>query len=152
MDTIADALAAYGHFISIFLAFSCLTAELIFYRPSMPMTVVRHLRRIDAGYGLAAVAILATGFIRLTLIGKGHDYYLHNGMFWIKMAMVAAIVALSVVPTSHFLRLRRKTTTDSVIVALPSYRRIRAFLWTEAVLLALIPFFATLMARGIGLR
>lgn len=148
----AEAIAAYFHFISIFFAFSCLTAELIFYRRSMPAEVVRTIRRIDAGYGLAGAAIIATGFLRLSYFGKGTDFYVHNGTFWIKMALVASVVLISVVPTAHFLRLPRRTASGTVIVEQEGYRRTRAILWTEAILLGLIPLFAALMARGVGLR
>jgi putative membrane protein len=149
---IIDALTAYAHFISIFLAFSCLTAELILYRPSMPAEIVRRLRRVDAGYGLAAAAIIGTGFLRFSFSGKGADFYVHSGVFWIKMTLVAAVVLVSVVPTAHFLRLPRRGAGGTVAVAHGEFRRTRAFLWTEATLLALIPLFAALMARGVGLR
>lgn len=148
---IADAFAAYAHFISIFFAFSCLTAELIFYRPAMPAEVVRRVRRIDAGYALAAAAIVATGFIRAALIGKGIDHYVPNGMFWIKMALVVLVILLSAVPTAHFRRLPRRTPSGTVTVEQPSYRRVRRLLWVEAALLSLIPLFAAFAARGIGL-
>jgi len=147
----ADAFSAYAHFISIFLAFACLTAELILYRPSMPAEIVRRLRRIDAGYGLAAAAIIATGFLRLSYFGKGTDFYVHNGMFWVKMALVASIVLISTIPTAHFLRLPRKTASGTVTVEHQSYRRVRTAVWIEAALLSLIPLFAALAARGVGL-
>lgn len=149
---ITDAFAAYAHFIGIFLAFSCLAGELILYRPWMPAEIVRRLRRIDAGYGLAMAVTVATGFIRATLIGRGVDHYIDNGMFWIKMALVVSIVFVSVISTTHFLRLPRRAPSSTVTVEQQSYRRIRAVIWTEAVLLALIALFATFAARGIDFK
>lgn len=149
---ITDAFAAYAHFIAIFLAFSCLAGELILYRPSMPAEIVRRLRRVDAGYGLAMAATVATGFIRATLIGRGVDHYIDNGMFWIKIALLVLVVFVAVVPTSHFLRLPRQTPSHTVMIEHQSYRRVRAMIWIEMVLFALIPLFAAFAARGIGLK
>jgi putative membrane protein len=149
---IADALAAYAHFVSIFLAVSCLAAELILYRPAMPGAIVRRLRRIDAGYGLAAILMVVTGLLRLFEIGKGSDFYFNNGIFWLKMVLVATVAVLSALPTAHILRLPHKAPEMMVTVDRKAYRRIRTTLWAEAILFALIPLAATLMARGIGLE
>ncbi|HTI86510.1 MAG TPA: DUF2214 family protein [Alphaproteobacteria bacterium] len=148
---IADALAAYAHFISIFLAVSCLTAELILYRPAMPGAIVRLLRRIDAGYGMAAMLIVVTGLLRLFEVGKGSEFYFQNGIFWLKMVLVATVAVLSALPTTHFLRLPHKASEMMVTVERDAYRRVRTTLWAEAILFAAIPLAATLMARGVGL-
>jgi putative membrane protein len=146
----ADALAAYAHFLTIFLAFSCLTAELILYRPAMAGEIVRRLHRIDAGYGLAGMAIVASGLLGFFLFGKGTDFYAHNGIFWLKMALVATVIAISAMPTVHFQWLSRKAAGETTSVAATIAASARCC-GRRRPLLALIPLAATLIARGIGL-
>ena len=149
-DPLAQAVAAWAHFISIFLAVACVAAEVALYRRAMSGDVVRALQRIDAGYGLAGLLIVATGLLRVFYFAKGADYYVHNGIFWVKMALVATVIILSVLPTMHFLRLPPIAPPETVSLKNDAYRRIRALLWAEVIVAAFIPLAATLMARGVG--
>lgn len=147
---IGEALGAWIHFLAIFLAVACLAAEIAIYRPEMTAAAVQRLRRVDAGYGLAAVAIIATGFLRVFFFGKGADYYAHNHVFWTKMALFVIVALISVLPTIHFPRAARSAVDGIVRIDAVTFGRNRTLLLVEAGLFALIPLMATLMARGIG--
>jgi putative membrane protein len=149
---VAQALAAYAHFIGILLIAGILAAELALYRQDLTAGQARLLQRLDLYYLLAALLVLATGMTRLLWYAKDPQYYLDNPVFWIKMGLFLAVALASVVPTIHYLRWsprlkqgHRPEITDR------QYRHVRAHLWAEVVLVALIPLMAVLMARGIGM-
>jgi putative membrane protein len=65
----------------------------------LDMTGIRHVLAADTWWGIAAVLWIATGLVR-TLAGveKGTSYYLHNHVFWTKMALLGVILFLEVRP------------------------------------------------------
>ena len=71
-----DAILAYLHFIAIFILFAFLTVQLILLGRPLDARSVRLLGRMDLWYFGAAIAALATGFLRLGLGAKGGDFYL----------------------------------------------------------------------------
>jgi putative membrane protein len=147
-----DALAAYGHFLAIFTTLSLLMAEAALYRRAMSRRTLDLLRRLDLGYLFAAIAIIATGVLRLFASGKGAAFYLQNPVFWVKMGLFLAVGLLSVPPTIHYIRTATATPRESPpTISAGTYRRIRLFLVLQLAGFALIPLAATLMARGVGL-
>jgi putative membrane protein len=53
---------------------------------------------------LAAVLALGSGAARVVWFGKGAAFYLHNPVFYIKLALFAAVGLMSIPPTLQFLR------------------------------------------------
>lgn len=149
---IAEALAAYAHFLSIFSVVSLLVAEAVLYRQRMAPATLAVLRWLDRGYALAAVAVIVTGLLRVFFFAKGPEFYAANPVFWLKMALFVLVGLMSVPPTIHFIKTAKAAGDDGEIV-IPdrTYRHIRGHLIGQIGLLALIPLAATLMARGIGL-
>jgi putative membrane protein len=70
------------------------------------------LARIDAGYGISAVLVLAVGVCRVAFAAKGWDFYEGNPFFWAKMATFALIGVLSIWPTGRYIGWRRATRDD----------------------------------------
>jgi putative membrane protein len=102
----------------------------------------------DTAWGVAAVLWIVTGLWRaFGGVEKGTDYYLSNGAFLLKMALLVAILALEVRPMSTLIRWRvagrRGQTVDAG--AAPALARIS---WIQAALVVLMVFAATAMARG----
>lgn len=112
---------------------------------------IRMLFVADNLWGIAALLWLSTGLIRvLAGFEKGTDYYLHNGMFWVKMGFFGIVGALEIYPMSTFIRWRVKGGKPT---AAEVSRRVKTFVRindVELALVLLIPFVASLMARGIG--
>ncbi|HEX4628611.1 MAG TPA: DUF2214 family protein [Gemmatimonadales bacterium] len=111
------------------------------------------LRRVfyaDTWWGIAAALWLTTGLIR-TFAGleKGSVYYLHNHLFWAKMALLGFILALEVSPMLALIRWRRVVARgerpDTQGAA--RFARISFF---QAGLVVLMVLAATAMARGYG--
>src|SRR3990167_4194629 len=100
----AEAIAAYLHYLSIFLLFALLTLEHGLFKQPLDLQRARRLLRIDAAYGASAGLVLVTGAVRAVWFGKGLDYYLHNGLFHAKLGLFVLIGLLSILPTKLFLR------------------------------------------------
>lgn len=144
---------AYLHFVSLGLLYAFLVAELVAYRPRLTAEEAKTVAFLDLGYGLAALAAAATGFTRAFFLGKGWEFYAGNPLFWTKVAIFLAVAFLSLPPTFHFLSWRTALKAGRAPAIDPGqYRRMRGFIMAELSLLPLIPLFAVLMARGVGIR
>ena len=146
-----DAILAYLHFIAIFILFAFLTVQLILLGRPLDARWIRLLGRMDLWYFGAAIAALATGFLRLGLGAKGGDFYLGAWPIYVKMGLFAAVGILSVYPTLAFIRWRRALDHDPAWqLPDPEQRRIRRLVTIEVHLAASIPIFAVIMSRGLG--
>ncbi len=148
---IAEAVAAYAHFLSIFALLSALAAEAALYRQRMAPATLALLRRLDFGYMLAAIAVLVTGLLRVFFFAKGWPFYAANPIFWVKMALFLAVGLMSVPPTIHYIKTAKASRGGEIAIPERTYRHIRGHLIGQIALFALIPLAATLMARGIGM-
>lgn len=146
-----DAILAYLHFASIFLLFSFLVVETMMLRGRLEEREVRLLGRVDIWYFGAAIAVLVTGFTRLVWGAKGPDFYLASWPIYVKLALFLLVGILSVGPTLRFIEWRRRFERDaSWGVPEAQRKRARRSVMIELHLAALIPFFAVIMARGLG--
>lgn len=140
MSPIASALIAYAHFAAIFVTLALLVAEVAMYSRTLSEAQRAVLNRVDLSYLGGALAIIATGVLRVLTSPKGTAFYVHNPVFWTKMGLFVLVALLSIPPTMHYLGRYQA-----------SYRIVR---WYQAAQLAVffaIPLCAALMARGVGL-
>lgn len=148
----SDALLAYLHYISIFTMIVFITAEAVVLRPGMTPEIRQRLTRYDAVYGAAAVAVLATGLLRVFYGAKGYAFYVHNPVFHIKVSLFILVGLLSIPPTLAILRWKKQGKTLPDFVPTPSeIAKARRWVMIEAHLIIFIPLAAVLMARGIGM-
>jgi len=111
------------------------------------------LRRVfaaDSWWGIAALLWIGTGLVRaFGGLEKGSEYYLHNHLFWAKMALLGLILLLELGPMISLIRWRAAVahgrTPDTR--AAVRFARISAM---QAVLVVLMVLAATAMARGYG--
>ncbi|UTW09396.1 DUF2214 family protein [Pseudomonas benzenivorans] len=147
----AEAIAAYLHYLSIFVLFALLTLEHQLFKLPLDLPRARSLVRLDAAYGMSAVLVLLTGGARVFWFAKGLDYYLHNGLFHAKLTLFILVGLLSIVPTLVFLGWRKPLKAGQLPEVSPSQaRRVTLVVRLELLLLLLIPLLASLMARGFG--
>ena len=143
----------YLHIVAMILIAVFLAIEYLVCVPGLARERVKLLARIDLLYLIAAVLALATGVARLVWYGKGAVFYLHNPVFYLKLALFVAIGLISIPPTIQYLRWMRLTKTSAGAVAADfEVLRSRRYVLVELVLFALIPLLAVLMARGIGIQ
>lgn len=111
--------------------------------------------RADSWWGVAAVLWIATGLWRLfASTEKPTSYYMHNHVFYAKMAFLVIILVLEVGPMITLIRWRqiagRGTSAWNPNPA--EARRIARVSYVEAILVVAMVFAAVAMARGYGSR
>jgi putative membrane protein len=150
---VTEVLVVYLHFAAMILIAVFLAIEYLICVPGLAREKVKLLARIDLLYLIAAVLALATGAARLVWFGKGAGFYLHNPVFYLKLALFVAVGLISVPPTMQYLRWMRMLKSGAGAVAADfEVLRARRYVLAELVLFALIPFLAVMMARGIGIQ
>jgi putative membrane protein len=104
----------------------------------------------DTVWGIAALVMLATGLLRAFAgLEKGSAYYLHEPMFYFKMACLAVIVLLEAWPTATLIQwrvqLHKGIAPDTARAGV--FARISE---VQTVLVIVTALAASAMARGIG--
>ena len=142
---------AFLHHATAFLLVAVVTVELVLMR-ELTLTTARSLLRMDAVYGVAALVMLAVGFLRVFYTEKSSAYYFHSVPFIAKITLFAAVGLLSIYPTRQYLGWR-KSLKDNRVPALDdgTRRKIRLVLHIELTLLFLMMLCAAMMARGVGM-
>ncbi len=147
----AQAIAAYLHYLSIFVLFALLSIEHLQFKLPLDLPRARQLIVVDMAYGLTAGVVLATGLARVIWFGKGSAYYLGNSLFHAKVGLFVLVALLSILPTFVFLNWRNQLKAGQVPSVSP--RQAKLVIMTirlELLLLLIIPLLAVLMARGYG--
>ncbi|WP_345251579.1 DUF2214 family protein [Pigmentiphaga soli] len=146
-----DTLLAWLHHLCLLGMAACLAAQAASLGGPWGQARLRRLARIDAGYGLLAMGILAVGAARVAFGAKPAAFYLDNPVFWAKIAVFLLVGALSAGPTRAFMRWRRQARQQPdyqpPAAELATVRRLVR--WQAAGWVAL-PGLAAAMARGIG--
>lgn len=148
-----DAILAYLHFIAIFMLFSFMVTEAMMMRGDLDLDLgaVRLLGRVDLWYLAAAIAVLATGILRLMFGAKGPDFYLSAWPIYAKIGLFALVGVISVGPTMRFVRWRRMLERDASWRVPDAERRsARRAIIVEMHIAALIPLVAVIMSRGLA--
>lgn len=143
-----EILLRYVHFTSIFFIVGSLFTEFVLLKKEMSRSELARLARIDAVYGIASIALLAAGLtLWLGSIGKPSEFYTNNPIFLIKLGLFTVVGLLSIYPTVYFLRNRKGNENERIITP-------KAIIWMlrlELILIFVIPLFAGLMSKGVGL-
>ena len=143
---------AYVHYLSFMLCFAALVVERRLIRPDPDRRTATVMVVTDVIYGMAALALLVSGILRVLYFGQGSEFYTTNPLFWWKVGLYLSVGGLSLYPTITYVLWAiplRKGELPKVSEALAS--RLAWILNIELVGFALIPLMATLMARGVGL-
>lgn len=146
-----DALLAYFHFAAMIGMASMLAAGFAALAHRDAASELRRLKRLDGMYGLFALLTLASGVARLLFGAKGSAFYLSNPVFHTKISLFVLAGLLSIYPTVQYFRWADAIHADSRLrPPADKVARVRMLIVIQFVLLAAIPFAASLMARGIG--
>jgi putative membrane protein len=146
-----DAILAYLHFAAIFTLLWFLVKEWALLKVGVEQLEVKRLANADIGYFIAAIAVLATGLSRLLFGAKPVIFYTGNPVFHVKVGLFVLVAIISIWPTLAFIRWRKAAAANAAFrVDQREWRMAKRLLLVELHLVALIPLFAVLMARGIG--
>lgn len=134
------------HFIAIFALVAALVTQHMLLKPEMNRSELGRIAKVDMIYGIAAILVLVAGVLLLVSVGKPSVFYFKNPLFHIKFTLFIAVALLSIYPTIFFIKNRRP---QQEITPIP--RKIIILNRIQLTLVFIIPIFASLMARGIGL-
>jgi putative membrane protein len=113
---------------------------------------LRRLFIADNLWGVAGGLWLVTGLLRaFGGLEKGTQFYLHSRLFWVKLALFATVLVLETWPMTVFIRWRRRGRRGER----PDTSRAHALYvvnHVQLVLIVVIVFVASFMARGFGAR
>jgi len=142
---------AYIHYVSFMICFAALALErkLLKTNPDRQETITMVI--IDVFYGIAGIALLVSGILRVLYFGQGSYFYTHNPIFWWKIGIFIVVGTLSLYPTITYILWSIPLTKGELPeVGAKLVARLKLILNIELIGFATIPIFATLMARGIG--
>ena len=147
-----SAFVAYVHYLGIILCFGALIFERIILKINLSKNETISIIIADVIYGIAGLAILITGILRVKYYGQGGVFYTNNPIFWLKVSLYIVIGLLSLYPTITYILWAIPLSKNKLPVITENLvKRFQLIIITELVGFTVIPFFATLMARGIGL-
>ena len=151
-DVAKSAGVAYVHYLSFMLCFAALVVERRLIKASPNRREATAMVITDIVYGIAALALLGSGILRVMYFGQGSEFYTQNPLFWWKVGLYLSVGGLSLYPTVTYILWAiplRKGELPQVTEALAN--RLGWIINIELAGFASIPLMATLMARGVGL-
>ena len=148
------ALAAI-HLLALGLGLGAVLARGTALRESPSNAALRRAFRSDSVWGIAAALWLATGLWRLlSATDKPTAYYLRNPLFHAKMGLFAVILVLELWPMITLMRWRRSfsagESAERLMMSSGSGRRIATISHIEALVVVVMVFVASALARGFG--
>jgi putative membrane protein len=148
-----DAILQFLHISAILALVVFITSEAAICRPEwMNADIVNRLVTVDRIYGIAAMAVLVTGFIRIYWGTKGAAWYWGNWLLHLKLTAFVVVALISIAPTLRFLRWRKAVRADGTLPTVDEVRRTRKLVMLQAHIIPFIPLAAVFLARGFGAR
>ena len=98
-----SALVAYVHYLGIILCCGALIFERIILKINLSKNETISIIIADVIYGIAGLAILITGILRVKYYGQGGEFYTSNPIFWVKVSLYIVIGLISLYPTTTYI-------------------------------------------------
>jgi putative membrane protein len=147
-----DLILEFVHHLAVFSLVSVLAAEFVMIVPGLGGRRLQLVGALDGVYGGLAGLIVIAGFARVFWGDAGAAFYIGNWVFWTKIVLFVIVGLLSIRPTMVIVGWRRAAKADpNFAVAADGVAAVRPWFIAEVVVIAFIPIFAAMMARGIGL-
>jgi putative membrane protein len=136
------------HLIGLGISFGAIWGRAAAFRNIAQAGGVPRVLRADNWWGVSALVLLATGLPRLFgSTEKATAYYLQNDLFWAKMGVFALVLLLELWPMITLIRWRLRLAAQESIDTSDA-PRFATISYLQALLLVLLTFLATGMARG----
>jgi putative membrane protein len=144
-------LLAALHLVPLGLGFGAVLWRAVSLRGPLDRTGLSRVFLADTLWGIAAVIWIVTGLMRaFGGFEKGTEYYVSNDAFILKMVLLILILVLEIWPMVTLIRwrigARSQTLSDTTAAGTLS-----SISWIQSVLVLLMVFAATAMARGLGM-
>ena len=146
-----EAVLAYLHLLALLTMVVFIASEAALCRVQwLNAAVVERLAKVDMIYGIAAIAVLATGIARTWWGVKGTAWYWTNPLLHVKLGLFIIVGALSIFPTLTYFRWRKTLRSTGKLPIGGDIEKTRRLVMMQAHLIALIPLVAVFLARGFG--
>ena len=154
-----SALLAYLHTLSMIALGTMLVTMMLTFDLLQEREGFRRFWVLSLGVATAAAIALFSGIALVIWTNHGSAFYLHNPVFYIKLAMFVAMLLVAVTPARIIIQWHRDATTGDVETDAPGTGAIvdtglvplvQRYVVFELILLLIIPLAASLAARGIG--
>lgn len=146
-----EAILAYLHLLAILTMVVFVASEAALCRVQwLNAAVVERLATVDRVYGIAAIAVLATGIARTLLGVKGTAWYWTHPLLHVKLTLFIVVGLVSIFPTLTYLRWRKTLRATGALPPAAEVAKTRKLVMVQAHLIAVIPLFAVFLARGFG--
>jgi putative membrane protein len=148
-----EAILAYLHLLAILTMVVFIASEAALCRVEwLNAAVVERLAKVDMVYGIAAIAVLATGVARTWWGIKGTAWYWTNPLLHLKLTLFIIVGVISIFPTLTYSRWRKALRSSGSLPAEAEIRKTRKLVMIQAHVIAVIPLAAVFLARGFGAR
>lgn len=114
--------------------------------------VVKRLQRVDLIYGIAAVAVLASGLLRAFLGIKGSAWYWSQPLLHTKLTLFVIVGLISIKPTLTFRRWGRELGASGRLPEAAEIAATRRLVMIQAHLILVFPILGAMLARGVLTR
>jgi putative membrane protein len=143
------------HLIALGFGLGAVIARGTALRESPSNAALRRAFRSDSTWGIAALLWIGTGLWRLLSgMEKPTGYYLKNPVFHAKMGLFLVILLLELWPMITLMRWRRSfgagESAERLMMSSGAGRRIAMLSHLEALLVVVMVFVASALARGFG--
>ena len=143
-------LLAAIHLIALGIGLGAVWARARALREELNQAGLHRVFAADGWWGIAALLWIVTGLIRVfSSLEKGAAYYLHNHLFYGKMALLLLILALEIYPMTTLIKWRKRARQREPL-DLSSAPRMARISVAQAVAVIGMVLAATGMARGYG--
>lgn len=154
-----SALFAYFHTLSMIALGAMLFAMMLTFDLLHEPKGFHRFWVLSWGVATAAAVALASGIALVIWTDRGGAFYLHNPVFYIKLAVFVAMLLIAVTPARLIIQWHRVATTGDIetgasgtgaIADTSLVPLVQRYVVFELLLLLVIPLAASLAARGIG--
>ena len=146
-----SALLAYFHSLAMIALGSLLFVQLLSVNKLQDRQELQRFILFCFGIAVAAAVMLVSGIALLVWSERGAAFFLHNPVFYIKLAVFAAMLLIAITPARIILQWGREAKAGTIPEP-GSILFVKRYLIVELVLLLAVPLAASLSARGIGLQ
>ncbi len=145
-----NAVFAYFHTLSIIALGALLFAQLLTFDLLENKLGFQRFWMLSLGVVTAAAVALISGIALLIWTDRGGAFYLHNPVFYIKLAIFVAMWLVAVTPARIIMQWRQQEAVSGNLTDAGLVPLVERYVVFELILLLVIPLAASLAARGIG--
>ena len=141
---------AYLHSLSMIALASLLILQLLGLDRLHDREEMQRFFAFCVGVAAAAVVLLLSGAGMVVWSAQGAAFFLRNPVFYIKLALFAAMLLVAITPARIILQWQREAYEGGRPQP-ASIMLVRRYLIVELILLLAIPLLASMASRGVGL-